>query len=171
MKTFTKIALISVAAQLAVGVINIALASKLEVKKELVDTITVQYEGKEYVINVYHENVLMCTTMPNAYAKTDVVNGRYVHEIHVQESLVGTDMYQAVLDHEIGHIVCGHTTALIGRAMRTPLETVITELEADAYSVSQGNKKGLLKFRLNALKYTALVPDYNHILLAKLLIS
>ena len=172
MKTLFKVALtlqVAAAVQVAYGIRNIKKASKLEVKTTTIDTITVEHEGSVFKIDVCHTNVLCNTTMPNALAKTEkaLFSHEVRHSITIQDSLVGTDMYDAVLNHEIGHIVLGHTQSL--SFLDNGLDIVKRELEADAYSVSKGHIEGMIKFRTLALKYSGLLPDYNQPCLLALL--
>lgn len=163
MKTLTKLMLLAPAVQIAYGLTNMLLAKNKEENKVQVDTLKISHEGNVYEIAVYHVDVLSMTTMPNAQAdvRTSIFGG-HVNSITIQSNLVGTDMYDAVLAHEIGHIVLGHLTH------RKHIGTIARELEADAYAVSKGYIKGITKFRLNGLKYSGLLPDYNQVCLFKL---
>ena len=147
---------------------NMKEASNLTPRKDHIKTIDVDHNGKRFSIDIFHTNVLMDITIPNALAQTTrYLNGTAEHTITIQDSLVGTDMYDAVLAHEIGHIVLGHTTRMT--LLDDAMDIVKRELEADAYSVSKGHIKGMIKFRAKALKYTGLLADYNQPCLLALL--
>ena len=76
-------------------------------------------------------------------------------------------MYDAVLTHEIGHIVLGHTSRIA--FLDDAMDVVKKELEADAYSVSKGHIKGMIKFRTMSLKHSGLLISYNQPCLLALL--
>lgn len=123
--------------------------------KELVGRTKVEYKGKTYKVKVYY---------------TDKINGiRYAysdgHKVIVDSTTYAIDdekTRQFIINHEIGHIVCGHTALLpsIGRIAKgiilmcsmqynTAAETVRDmndEYEADAYAYStdpEGTLHGL----------------------------
>ena len=175
MKTSNKIILATLAVTQALAFVQGAMlkrnmkdAQNLTPVKEHIKTIDVDHDGKRFSIAIYHTNVLNGLTIPNAWAQTTrYLNGTQEHTITIQDSLVGTDMYDAVLTHEIGHIVLGHTTTIV--LLADVMDIVKRELEADAYSVSKGHMKGMIKFRTNGLKYTGLFIDYNQPCLLALL--
>jgi hypothetical protein len=175
MKTLNKIILATFVSTQALAFVqinkmkkNIKEAEKLEPVKTLIKTIDVDHNGERISISIFHTNVLNGLTIPNAWAETTrYLNGKAEHTITIQDSLVGTDMYDAVLTHEIGHIVLGHTSRI--SFLDDAMDIVKRELEADAYSVSKGHIKGMIKFRTNALKYTGLLLDYNQPCLLALL--
>lgn len=175
MKTLNKIILATLASTQALAYVqlykmknNIKEAKKLTPKKDHIKTIDVEHNGERFSIDIFHTNVLMGTTMANAYAQTArYLNGKAEHTITIQESLVGTDMYDAVLTHEIGHIVLGHTSRI--SFLDDAMDIVKRELEADAYSVSKSHIKGMIKFRTMSLKSTGLLLSYNQPCLLALL--
>ena len=175
MKTFNKIMLTTLAVTQALAYVQITKVKKdIEEAKKLVPTsvhikdIDVEHNGKRFTIAIKHSNVLMDSTLPNAIAQSSVyLNGEAEHTITLQESLVGTDMYDAVLTHEIGHVVLGHTTRM---SFLDGLSDIVRkELEADAYAVSKGYIEGMIKFRSSSLKHSGLLVSYNQPCLLALL--
>lgn len=175
MKTSNKIILTTIALTQALGFVQIAMvkrdmkeAKKLIPRKELINTIDVDHNGKCFTISIYHTNVLNDSTIANATAQSSIyLNGTAEHTITIQDSLVGTDMYDAVLNHEIGHIVLGHTTRMT--FLDDAMDIVKRELQADAYAVSKGHIKGMIKFRTMLLKHSGLLVSYNQPCLLALL--
>lgn len=133
-----------------------------------IKSLDVVHNGKTFSIAIQHINVLMGSTLPNAMAESArYADGTVLHTITIQDSLVGTDIYDAVLSHEIGHIVQGHTTRTT--MFDNAIDLVKKEMEADAYAVSQGHISKMIKFRTNHLKNTGLLLDYNQPCLIALL--
>lgn len=170
MKTLLTLVAVTAISQIAYGINNIKASKKLDVKETHVNKLNIVHNNQLYIIDVVHTNIVCGTSMPNALASTkiDSCTGERTHKITIQDSLINTDMYDAVLNHEIGHIVLGHT-------VRHFLDTTTVssifkrEYEADAYAVSKGHIEGMIKFRMNSLKYTGMLPDYNQACLVRLL--
>lgn len=58
--------------------------------------------------------------------------------------------YRAILDHELGHIVLGHIHSDAGKPGKI-IDNISFEIEADQFSVEQGNNPGALISGLNKL--------------------
>ena len=88
------------------------------------------------------------------------------HRINMSRKLWDSEYKQAILDHEIGHIVKEHK----GSFFMGTFDLMKMELEADSYSVSQGNLDKLIKYRGKVFLGTCLeFKNYNNTCLGGLL--
>ena len=156
MNNKVKIALAINAVVSGVDLYNKARAQKLSAtpkNREVLEVITV--DGEAYTVYlVDHALGLDYNLAVNTLIKEIEVTRRLYKD---------TDIYLAVLQHELGHIHAGHGLA------PNDLLLIQCELEADAYAVSQGCLEGLLKFRISCLSKSVFQPlNYNNVCLAKL---
>lgn len=81
-----------------------------------------------------------------------------LNTVTVTRNIKNSPYYKAVLDHEIGHIVAAeHLTMFSSTA-----DLYRIELQADKYSVAQGNLDALFEFRLRTFrKYWFAPVQYN----------
>jgi len=157
MKNKVKIALAINAVVSGIDLYNKVKAQKLSAtpkNREVLEVITV--DGEAYTVYlVDHALGLDYNLAVNTLIKEIEVTRRLYKD---------TDVYLAMVQHELGHIHAGH-----GLAPNDLFKLIECELEADAYAVSQGCLEGLLKFRISYLSKTLVQPlNYNNVCLAKL---
>lgn len=124
-------------------------AAKAPVNEELHSTVVV--DGKQITIYVVDhlqgETISACSSKSEKFVK-------------ITRKLLASASGEAVLSHEIGHIVEADTQY----PWTSTSDLIRLELQADNYAVKNGHLDGLLKLRARQLVYTICDPfAYNNV--------
>lgn len=101
-----------------------------------------------YVADGYCNIFMQGAKVPAAFADREADGSKVVYINSITAKQVDTDLRQAIVLHECGHIACGH----IDRCGDELIIDVDLELEADAYAVAHGAKASVLKDTINAIR-------------------